>query len=123
MFNSAIILILTIIRWFVRFRFLESISALSASYHSVNLSAKEIIKLLSAISSSLQSKKSNSNFLISISLQTDSIDLRYFKLRLFDLSKFIVGNIRGLRYYLAEKSMNLNIRVFGKYSILLLNKF
>ena len=38
------------------------------------------------------------NFLISISLQRDGENRWFFKLRLFDLTEFIVWNIKGLRY-------------------------
>ena len=38
----------------------------------------------------------NSHFLTLISLQPDSVNLWYFKLRLFDLTELIVRNIKGL---------------------------
>ena len=42
----------------------------------------------------------NSNFLILASLQSDDVNLWYFKLRLFDLTEFIVWNIYiGLQRY------------------------
>ena len=40
----------------------------------------------------------NSNFLIPISLQPNGVHRWYFKLRLFDVTKFIVWNIKGLRH-------------------------
>ena len=44
----------------------------------------------------------NSNFLISISLQPDGVNLRYVNLRLIDLTEFIVWNISGLRHWVAK---------------------
>ena len=44
----------------------------------------------------------NSNFLIPISVQPDDENLRHFKLRLFDLTEFIVWNIWGLRHWMAK---------------------
>ena len=44
----------------------------------------------------------NSNYLIPISLQSDDINLCYFKLRLLDLTEFIVWNIKGLRHWVAK---------------------
>ena len=43
----------------------------------------------------------NWNFLITISLQPDDVNLWYFKLTLFDLSEFIAWNIKGLRHWVA----------------------
>ena len=40
----------------------------------------------------------NSNFLMSISLQYDDANLWYFKLRLFDLTELIVRNFKWLRH-------------------------
>ena len=40
----------------------------------------------------------NSNCLIPISLQSDYVNLWYFKLRLFGLTEFIVWNIKDLRH-------------------------
>ena len=42
------------------------------------------------------------NFLTPISLKPDAITLRYFKLRLFELTHFIVCNIKGLRDRVAK---------------------
>ena len=44
----------------------------------------------------------NSNLLIPISLQPDVVNLWYFKLRLFDLTEFIVWNIKGLHHQFAK---------------------
>ena len=41
----------------------------------------------------------NSEFIIPISLETNVVNLWYFKLILFDLAEFIVGNIYGLRHW------------------------
>ena len=38
----------------------------------------------------------NLNFLIPISCQSDCVNFRYFKLRIFDLIKFIIKNIKSL---------------------------
>ena len=40
----------------------------------------------------------SSNFLIPLSLQLDGVSLLYIKLRLFNLTEFIVWNIKGLHY-------------------------
>ena len=44
----------------------------------------------------------NSNFLILISWQPDGGNAWYFKLRLFDLTEFIVWNIKRLRNWVAK---------------------
>ena len=44
----------------------------------------------------------NSNFKIPISFQPDSVNLWYFKLRLFCLTEFIVWNIKGLLHHFAK---------------------
>ena len=45
----------------------------------------------------------NSIFVILISFQPDDVNLWYFKLTLFDLTAFIVWNIKGLRHWVAMK--------------------
>ena len=44
----------------------------------------------------------NLNCLIPISLQSDDVNLWYFKLRLFGLTEFIVWNIKGPRHWVAK---------------------
>ena len=44
----------------------------------------------------------NSNFLIPIWHKSDNVNLRYFNLRPFDLTKYIVWNIKGLRHRVAQ---------------------
>ena len=44
----------------------------------------------------------NSNCLIPISLQSDDVNIWYFKLRFFILTEFIVWNIKGLRHWVAK---------------------
>ena len=44
----------------------------------------------------------NSNMLIPMSLQPDGVCLWYFKLRILDLTVFIVWNIKDLRRYVAK---------------------
>ena len=44
----------------------------------------------------------NSNFLNPISLQSDGLNHWYIKHRLFDLTDFIVWNIKGLRHQVAK---------------------
>ena len=39
----------------------------------------------------------NLDFLIPMSLQPDDVNLRHFKLSLFDISEYMVCNIKGLR--------------------------
>ena len=46
----------------------------------------------------------NLNVLSHISLQPESVNLRYFKLRLFDLTKIKVWNIKGLQHRVAKIS-------------------
>ena len=41
-------------------------------------------------------------FVISKSLQPDNVNLRYFKLRIFDLTVFIVWNTKGLWHCVAK---------------------
>ena len=43
-----------------------------------------------------------SDFLISISLQSDDVNLWYFKLKLLGLTEFIVWNIKGLQHWVAK---------------------
>ena len=45
---------------------------------------------------------SNLNFLIPIYLQPDGVNLWCFKLRLFDLTEFIVWNFKGLKHRIAK---------------------
>ncbi len=45
------------------------------------------------------------NFLIPLFLQPDGVNFWWVKLRLFVLTDFIVGNIKGLRYYLDYQSL------------------
>ena len=45
----------------------------------------------------------NSKFIIPISLEPNVVNLWYFKLTLFDLTEFIVWNVKGLRYKVAKK--------------------
>ena len=51
------------------------------------------------------------NFVITISLEPDDVNLWYFKLRLFDLTEFIGWNNHGLRPLVAkiEKLENLSL--------------
>ena len=44
----------------------------------------------------------HSYFLIPISLQPDYLNLKYFKLRLFNLTEFTVWNISGLQHWVAK---------------------
>ena len=44
----------------------------------------------------------NSNALIPISLQSDDVNLWYFKLRLFGLTEFIFWNIKGQGHWVAK---------------------
>ena len=44
----------------------------------------------------------NANFLIPLSLQFDGVHIWYFKLRLFNITAFIVWNIKGLRDWVAK---------------------
>ena len=44
----------------------------------------------------------NSNFQIPLSLQPGGVNLRYFKLALFDPTEFIVCNIKSLRHGVAK---------------------
>ena len=46
-----------------------------------------------------RSNGSNLNFLISLCLQHESVNLWYFKLKLFDVTELIFLNIKGLRYW------------------------
>ena len=45
----------------------------------------------------------NSDFLIPLSLQPDDVHLWYFTLTFFDITSFIVWNIKGLRHWVAMK--------------------
>ena len=44
----------------------------------------------------------NSNFIIPIPVQPYGVNSWYFKLRLFDLTEFILWNIQGLRHWVAK---------------------
>ena len=46
-----------------------------------------------------------STCIISISWRPDGANLWYFKLRLFDLTEFIVWNIKGLRHWVAKMAL------------------
>ena len=64
----------------------------------------------------------NSNFLFPISLQPDSVNLWYYKLRLFDLTECIVWNNWDLFIQL-QGYRDWKIRVCGKDSIPLQKPF
>ena len=55
------------------------------------------------------------NLYISISLQSDYVNLGYFKLRLFGPTEFLVWNIKGRKKKLARK--NIEIRNLEKWSL------
>ena len=57
-----------------------------------------------------------SNFLMLVSLQPDCINILYFKLKHFDLTEFIVWNIKGLQHRVAQISRFENQSLWQKLS-------
>ena len=62
-------------------------------------------------------------FEIPISLQPDNVNLRYFKLRLFDITACIVWNIKGLWHFVAKISKLENRSLWQRLNSFVKNYF